>query len=158
MFFFFFQAEDGIRDKLVTGVQTCALPISPSAAATARSSPRASARAWRASCCGAPRRSGSCATRSERRRLRGRRVATRRAPPAAPPRHAAGGWGGTERSASSLSLPPSLLPFLPQLRQRADRPRRVALGAVVDEDERLRPAAHGLVDEPHQIAAQLRQR
>src|SRR2546425_3579499 len=27
MLFFFFQAEDGIRDKLVTGVQTCALPI-----------------------------------------------------------------------------------------------------------------------------------
>src|SRR6266536_5403734 len=27
--FFFFQAEDGIRDPLVTGVQTCALPISP---------------------------------------------------------------------------------------------------------------------------------
>src|SRR5205823_11571631 len=27
IFFFFFQAEDGIRDKLVTGVQTCALPI-----------------------------------------------------------------------------------------------------------------------------------
>src|SRR5438105_8448828 len=26
--FFFFQAEDGIRDPLVTGVQTCALPIS----------------------------------------------------------------------------------------------------------------------------------
>src|SRR2546425_11717835 len=26
--FFFLQAEDGIRDKLVTGVQTCALPIS----------------------------------------------------------------------------------------------------------------------------------
>src|SRR5205823_11083340 len=25
--FFFFQAEDGIRAKLVTGVQTCALPI-----------------------------------------------------------------------------------------------------------------------------------
>src|SRR5205823_7777350 len=25
--FFFFQAGDGIRDKLVTGVQTCALPI-----------------------------------------------------------------------------------------------------------------------------------
>src|SRR5207247_3989707 len=25
---FFFQAEDGIRDPLVTGVQTCALPIS----------------------------------------------------------------------------------------------------------------------------------
>src|SRR2546430_7521121 len=34
-FFFFFQAEDGIRDLTVTGVQTCALPIlntSPSGA------------------------------------------------------------------------------------------------------------------------------
>src|SRR2546429_51533 len=29
IFFFFFQAEDGIRDVAVTGVQTCALPISP---------------------------------------------------------------------------------------------------------------------------------
>src|SRR5207249_5874998 len=27
VFFFFFQAEDGIRDRNVTGVQTCALPI-----------------------------------------------------------------------------------------------------------------------------------
>src|SRR5258706_4927497 len=27
LFFFFFQAEDGIRDWSVTGVQTCALPI-----------------------------------------------------------------------------------------------------------------------------------
>src|SRR2546430_8047523 len=27
MLFFFFQAEDGIRDLTVTGVQTCALPI-----------------------------------------------------------------------------------------------------------------------------------
>src|SRR2546427_11954691 len=31
-FFFFFQAEDGIRDLTVTGVQTCALPISSSGA------------------------------------------------------------------------------------------------------------------------------
>src|SRR6266481_8745238 len=30
-FFFFFQAEDGIRDGTVTGVQTCALPISAQA-------------------------------------------------------------------------------------------------------------------------------
>src|SRR2546421_5822877 len=29
IFFFFFQAEDGIRDLIVTGVQTCALPILP---------------------------------------------------------------------------------------------------------------------------------
>src|SRR2546425_4913346 len=44
-FFFFFQAEDGIRDKLVTGVQTCALPISPgSPAARASASARRSGR------------------------------------------------------------------------------------------------------------------
>src|SRR5208282_3822894 len=36
MFFvFFFQAEDGIRDATVTGVQTCALPISDDTAAVA---------------------------------------------------------------------------------------------------------------------------
>src|SRR2546430_4708061 len=33
--FFFFQAEDGIRDLTVTGVQTCALPIFASAIASA---------------------------------------------------------------------------------------------------------------------------
>src|SRR2546430_10744199 len=33
--FFFFQAEDGIRDLTVTGVQTCALPISAREAALA---------------------------------------------------------------------------------------------------------------------------
>src|SRR6266702_3592777 len=33
MLFFFFQAEDGIRDGHVTGVQTCALPIYPALAA-----------------------------------------------------------------------------------------------------------------------------
>src|SRR5256884_1954985 len=32
--FFFFQAEDGIRDVAVTGVQTCALPISTGARGT----------------------------------------------------------------------------------------------------------------------------
>src|SRR5256886_13382472 len=33
---FFFQAEDGIRDLTVTGVQTCALPISPQVGGDAR--------------------------------------------------------------------------------------------------------------------------
>src|SRR6266496_5076283 len=33
-FFFFFQAEDGIRDLYVTGVQTCALPILLASGAT----------------------------------------------------------------------------------------------------------------------------
>src|SRR5206468_12160667 len=36
MFVFFFQAEDGIRDLIVTGVQTCALPISARAARGSR--------------------------------------------------------------------------------------------------------------------------
>src|SRR5699024_11471260 len=35
-FFFFFQAEDGIRARNVTGVQTCALPISRVVAAATR--------------------------------------------------------------------------------------------------------------------------
>src|SRR5256886_4009941 len=37
LFFFFFQAEDGIRDLTVTGVQTCALPIFVPADSPARS-------------------------------------------------------------------------------------------------------------------------
>src|SRR5256885_15966880 len=38
LFFFFFQAEDGIRDYKVTGVQTCALPISSSSSLSERMS------------------------------------------------------------------------------------------------------------------------
>src|SRR5215510_15263309 len=56
MFFFFFQAEDGIRDGHVTGVQTCALPIS------------------RCRCSRGPEAASSCA----RRRPEGRRAAARR--------------------------------------------------------------------------------
>src|SRR6266536_275803 len=41
---FFFQAEDGIRDPLVTGVQTCALPISRLPSAIPRRSGRGSPR------------------------------------------------------------------------------------------------------------------
>src|SRR5256885_17234413 len=51
--FFFFQAEDGIRDYKVTGVQTCALPIS--------------------SACGAPPPESSRGTTSPCRAGRGRR-------------------------------------------------------------------------------------
>src|ERR1041384_8669535 len=43
---FFFQAEDGIRDKLVTGVQTCALPIYPRPG-TQGAPPRRSPSRWR---------------------------------------------------------------------------------------------------------------
>src|SRR5690606_40048527 len=48
VFAFFFQAEDGIRDFHVTGVQTCALPISkPSTRATDKTAPApVPGRAW----------------------------------------------------------------------------------------------------------------
>src|SRR5689334_16430410 len=45
LFFFFFQAEDGIRDGTVTGVQTCALPISWDTSRTAGGSSGGSAAA-----------------------------------------------------------------------------------------------------------------
>src|SRR2546430_2693312 len=44
---FFFRAEDGIRDLTVTGVQTCALPISRPRPGGARADPRAAPRAAR---------------------------------------------------------------------------------------------------------------
>src|SRR3712207_7341003 len=70
-FFFFFQAEDGIRDIGVTGVQTCALPISARGAGGVRF-----AVAWKDRTrpgCGHERR-GQCAharlaARSEERRV-----------------------------------------------------------------------------------------
>src|SRR5688500_19273101 len=42
-FLFFFQAEDGIRDYKVTGVQTCALPISFAGVFGGRASPNRAA-------------------------------------------------------------------------------------------------------------------
>src|SRR2546421_6169999 len=43
LFFFFFQAEDGIRDLIVTGVQTCALPISPGSTSSSETASRSRA-------------------------------------------------------------------------------------------------------------------
>src|SRR5437773_11973042 len=51
--FFFFQAEDGIRDRDVTGVQTCALPISLRQAAGAQLAPFSREDALRRDCAGA---------------------------------------------------------------------------------------------------------
>src|SRR6266545_7113179 len=65
--FFFFQAEDGIRDKLVTGDQTCALPISPGWP------PRPILRARRRRSRSSSRRRGR-ATRGSRLRSEERRV------------------------------------------------------------------------------------
>src|SRR5256886_9904888 len=45
---FFFQAEDGIRDLTVTGVQTCALPISCLAGSTLRNEARGAGARWTA--------------------------------------------------------------------------------------------------------------
>src|SRR5579859_8213037 len=61
LLFFFVQAEDGIRYLTVTGVQTCALPISPSTT-------------WSCSSPAEPRTSRACspsstASRSEERRV-----------------------------------------------------------------------------------------
>src|SRR5256885_5208487 len=85
--FFFFQAEDGIRDYKVTGVQTCALPIftarsSPSAATTtsfttpgrrrprAATTPRSEGRCCSTASCGKTAGPASAtAHRSEERRV-----------------------------------------------------------------------------------------
>src|SRR3989440_902512 len=69
-FFFFFQAEDGIRDLIVTGVQTCALPIS-----ARRRSRRVQARATQSA-------RGSA---GPPRRTRAPRCARPRFPPPPPP-------------------------------------------------------------------------
>src|SRR2546421_8138687 len=55
LLFFFFQAEDGIRDLIVTGVQTCALPISADrdphlARPRLETRPLARCRAWCPAC------------------------------------------------------------------------------------------------------------
>src|SRR2546425_3270330 len=63
--FFFFQAEDGIRYKLVTGVQTCALPIST----------RATSRMWRWTTRACP---PPCLRSSRRRRTRSGAMTGRR--------------------------------------------------------------------------------
>src|SRR5204863_5194938 len=95
LFFFFFQAEDGIRDLYVTGVQTCALPIYFHAGAvsippdfqivafpeTSLRAPRVRARGPYAACsnrCNQVRRDSS-QSRSEERRV-GKECRSRRSP------------------------------------------------------------------------------
>src|SRR5690554_7180073 len=73
---FFFQAEDGIRDADVTGVQTCALPISPGLASGQSPGARGDGRASRSALSGVPGAQsrqqlsgGGAAARSEERRV-----------------------------------------------------------------------------------------
>src|SRR2546422_1754331 len=72
--FFFFQAEDGIRDVAVTGVQTCALPISGRATPAAHRDAPGHAH-WRTAAS-----DGTAATRSPR--TAGRPPGSRCTPPA----------------------------------------------------------------------------
>src|SRR5690606_40907482 len=79
-FFFFFQAEDGIRDFHVTGVQTCALPIwpncsgGPTPAASSCTCPTAAiSRTWACTnWCGAAAASSCAWTQRPTRRARSR--------------------------------------------------------------------------------------
>src|SRR5690606_40819596 len=82
---FFFHAEDGIRDLHVTGVQTCALPISRRRASTAGPGHGGRRRRGR----GAGRRGTSRARGGTRRR--GRCAATSAAAPPVPARRVPGG-------------------------------------------------------------------
>src|SRR5207253_6219047 len=76
-FFFFFQAEDGIRDGHVTGVQTCALPISGSATRLF-SRPRPAGAGVVCASCGGARTSPRPSTPASRRRGRRSRSEERR--------------------------------------------------------------------------------
>src|SRR5688500_20368273 len=71
LLFFFFQAEDGIRDYKVTGVQTCALPISSPVISCASAAATSGTRACRSPSVRPTRSPGSrtCPTRSEERRV-----------------------------------------------------------------------------------------
>src|SRR5205823_11682980 len=96
----------GIRDKLVTGVQTCALPISPrsstrrrnSACRTRRSRP---CRAHTPSPCAASR---SALFRGRRRSRRSRGLASRPHPLSPPLRVAERGTGGEDPSGESVHV------------------------------------------------------
>src|SRR3989475_6363984 len=122
VFFFFFQAEDGIRDLTVTGVQTCALPISASGGRDRRGSgTRAPGRARRRGAAAARAALGGgspgAAYRADRARGAPRSAA-------GPPRHPARAHAGdlsrrrrTQRAARSGEG------------RRADRPPARAVGA-----------------------------
>src|SRR6266850_3992266 len=90
IYFFFFQAEDGIRDYKVTGVQTCALPISPRAAVASTDPTGRSPRRGSAPCAsarlravgptsgsGRSARAGSARAPRSRRRRQSRRLGRR---------------------------------------------------------------------------------
>src|SRR2546428_13369982 len=108
--FFFFQAEDGIRDLIVTGVQTCALPISapPDRAVARGGQPPATARSG-----GAVRRrdGGAVGARDSRLTPRGGAARRSRGPAAtATLRRGIPPSGAAPELARSLARRPSRVP------------------------------------------------
>src|SRR2546430_487755 len=99
VFFFFFQAEDGIRDLTVTGVQTCALPISAARGGGQARGHRVQRRGERH---GPERRERGAGHRRPRRTERQHRL------PLAGPR----------RGSNRPPHPPGLLPPQPPVRRR----------------------------------------
>src|SRR5260221_10089456 len=70
LYFFFFQAEDGIRDHCVTGVQTCALPIStPTLAVTGSPCAMGVVASSSRSCSAMTTAASAVVSRSEERRV-----------------------------------------------------------------------------------------
>src|SRR2546430_17218136 len=146
IYVFFFQAEDGIRDLTVTGVQTCALPIStargavraysmpPTRPATRRSTP-----AWTPWSAGSSSRDARdhSAPAGAARRATGRRAPAQDRPrPSALERHL------DRRRAGCPDSPP--LPELHAERagpRRLRRPGRWSGGAT--RDRRVRPPRCG---------------
>src|SRR5205823_8522155 len=81
--YFFFQAEDGIRDKLVTGVQTCALPISTrSNARTTRSTNAGTPPVWLSTNSSSPGRDTAASRAATCARSNGRSVVVPSSTPA----------------------------------------------------------------------------
>src|SRR6266436_9700369 len=74
IFFFFFQAEDGIRDVAVTGVQTCALPISCAIGTTRSSRPWITSTFWPSRARSEERRVGKSVDLGGRRIIKKKRV------------------------------------------------------------------------------------
>src|SRR5437763_8358084 len=93
---FFFQADDGIRDTSVTGVQTCALPISAPQRPCGRGTLARGLRplGWRTRRDGADRRLRAPAPGGARRRAIGARGVVRDGAARLPAVHAAGTMAG----------------------------------------------------------------
>src|SRR2546425_6814101 len=165
--FFFFQAEDGIRDKLVTGVQTCALPISPPTSRSGSTS-STSSRDW---CAPRPSRSISWWPPSRSPSTPGISSGSAEAPARTPRRHRALHARGRRRapcprpSVGALSVPlrhDGIAPFL-ALRRHGDhaeearasrayrlllRPAHARYGRPVRADREADAARDGRVPRP----------